>query len=427
MQVQQFEVDSSSAASASSCHPEASQPQPFMDDLVRPSATKRMQQSSETSMQVQQLNAEYLGSQPGVLQPWPVVDHIMKPHFRKRLMEVFDIAKLAMQSSQCVAEVDMTECEGTLCFVLRPRVSHNSTCQIDEIIELAKNALWEAAEPSNCIYLLGYTVPKAFTPQPQGFSVNFGVMENANNTCWHIFKKGFCRHGANCSKKHPACQVLVRVLVESTQLNPCTSIAETFQQEMVDLSMAVMAALQKCGYAEKVEGLKDQGSQGWTIEVMPKEELQQHKKYLSDLAKKVLLGTAARLSLACIMGYEAEPFISKTQGFVAMVGSMCNKSTACWSFYSKGACTRCPCRFDHPDCMMPINIVIKDRPSLTVSPAMLQNLAHRHFSLLCSTNHATEMSRRSAMHESPSRRRAMAAWPRIMQSCPDSGSSMNRS
>merc|ERR1719446_970756 len=92
------------------------------------------------------------------------------------------------------------------------------------------------------------------------------------------------------------------------------------------------------------------------------------------------------------MGYAAMPFISKSQGFIAVLGDMQDESRAwgfiavlgdmqdesraCWDFYTKGVCSReCVCRWEHPECLMPINVVIKKRGSLKGLNAALERLA----------------------------------------------------
>jgi len=264
-------------------------------------------------------------------------------------------------------------CDGSWCLIVRPVASSNADC-----IALAKEALLEAASKSKCIYLMGYSSPKPFTMQPQGFQATLGAMENAKSACWHIFKKGFCRHGANCCKQHPACEMPVHVLVESACLNSCTRFIGAFKQEIAEIAMAVTATLQACDYTDTVETVKDDCTQGWTIEVMPKEELKPHKDYLLTLAKNTMFSATSRSKTAYIMGYGTKPFVSKANGFVAMLGDMQDESRTCWDFYSKGVCTRdCECRWEHPECLMPINVVIKERSSMKCSAAVLEYLAQQ--------------------------------------------------
>merc|ERR1719247_2689079 len=125
-----------------------------------------------------------------------------------------------------------------------------------------------------------------------------------------------------------------------------------------------------------MQAFKDKGSQGWTIEVMPKEEQKAHKEYLLTLAKNAIFNATSRSNTAYIMGYAGNPFATKEHGFVAILGDMQDETRACWDFYSKGMCTRdCGCRWEHPECLTPINVVVKERSSLRCSPAVLEYLA----------------------------------------------------
>jgi len=237
--------------------------------------------------------------------------------------------------------------------------------QAKQLIALAKEALLEAASCSRRVYVMGYCGPKPFTAQPLGFQATLGIMESTRSACYHVFKKGFCRHGAECSKQHPSYQVPVHVLVESTQLKCTGRFAAAFKQEVADLAMALTVTIGGSTYAGNVEASKDRDSQGWTIEITPKEELKTHKDHLIALAKNILFNATTKSNAAYIMGYAAKPFISKSAGFVAVIADMQDESRACWDFYSKGMCTRdCQCCWEHPECLMPFNVIIKERAPL---------------------------------------------------------------
>jgi hypothetical protein len=80
------------------------------------------------------------------------------------------------------------------------------------ILTIAKQALLEAASHSKSVYVLGYCTPNPFAMIPHGFEATLGSMENAGQACWHVFKKGFCRHDNECQKQHPTHRVPVRVV-----------------------------------------------------------------------------------------------------------------------------------------------------------------------------------------------------------------------
>lgn len=207
---------------------------------------------------------------------------------------------------------------------------------------------------------MGYCSPRPFLMQPQGFEATLAAMDSKTNACWHIFKRGFCRHGAECAKQHPVVQLPVRVVVENGQFDSCARVAGEFKQEVADLTMVVSAALGKCAYADKVEAFKDKDSQGWTIEVTLKQGMAMHKNYLLALAKTALYSATNNSGTVYIMGYAAKPFHPSARGVMAMLGSMQDESIACWDLYSKGACRHDrTCCFAHPECMEPFNIAVQ--------------------------------------------------------------------
>lgn len=207
---------------------------------------------------------------------------------------------------------------------------------------------------------MGYCSPKPFVMQPQGFEATLAAMETKMNACWHMFKRGFCRHGAECAKQHPAVELPVRVVVESAQFNSCARFVGDFKQEVADLTMAVISALGKCTYADKVEAFKDKDSEGWTIEVTLQQGMAMHKNYLLALAKTALYSATNNSGSVYIMGYAAKPFHLKSQGFMTLLGNMQDESAACWDLYSKGKCRHDrTCCFAHPECIVPLNVAVQ--------------------------------------------------------------------
>merc|ERR1719253_1025593 len=318
-----------------------------------------------------------LNAKANLFQPQKVAAETANTQYHHRFSEVIHRARSAMESSGRVGDVLVSESEEGWCLIVRPNQSITDFCT-EEAINVAKEALLQATSNSKCIYLMGYCGAKPFTTQPQGFEASLGAMENAKSACWHMFKKGFCGHGDGCSKQHPACQMSVRVVVEMAQFTASQRSVDAFKQHAADVAMAVTASLQGCIYSDKVEAFKEETCQGWVIEVVAKEEIQTHKDYLLTLAKHALLSATSYGSSGYVMGYVAKPFVQKGCGFVTMLGDMHDESRACWDFYSKGICTRtCECRWEHPKCLMPISVVIKERSSLKCSAAMLEYLANQ--------------------------------------------------
>jgi len=142
--------------------------------------------------------------------------------YMRRIAEVLEAAKASMLECPNVANVDISDSATEFSVIVRPTALNDSSVTMkDSLVAEAKEALLKAASTNKCIYVMGYCNSDPFVVTSQGFQATFGAMENAKRVCWHIFKKGFCGHGANCSKQHAACEVLVRVIIETTALNYC--------------------------------------------------------------------------------------------------------------------------------------------------------------------------------------------------------------
>jgi hypothetical protein len=244
------------------------------------------------------------------------------------------------------------------------------------MITMAKGTLVEAASKSKGVFVMGYCAPKPYIMQPQGFEATLGVMDNPKMACWHLFKKGFCRHGPGCIKQHPLCKVPVRVLIQGVHLNSNPQFIRSFKQEVADLAMtmchSLLAKLGDNTCVDQVEAVKENDGQGWTIEVTSKEESSPYKEYVLGLAKSALFSTTSVSDTVYILGYAAQPFVSKSQGFVAILGDMQDDTQACWDMYSKGKCSRdCVCRWQHPECYMPINVIFKEEAPLKRRPSQV--------------------------------------------------------
>lgn len=315
----------------------------------------------ESSSVVPRLNSKACAFKPQTLSEAPAREHY---NWKRAFVEAITCAKKALKASEHVANVEISEDGDGWSIVIQPHAQgENADWQTECLLKLAKDVLLEAASKSKNIYLLGYCSPKPFTMQPQGFEATLAAMESPVSACWHVFKKGFCRHGDQCSKSHPACEVPVRVLVESVEFNCSTSFLSVFKQEVANLTMAVIATLGECAYTDKVEAFKDKDCKGWTIEVVTKPDMMIHKDYLLTLAKSALFSSTDNSNSVYIMGYAAKPFMVKSQGFVTLLGDMQDESVACWDLYSKGVCKHdCACRWRHPECLVPINLVVKENP-----------------------------------------------------------------
>jgi len=289
-----------------------------------------------------------------------MMDEPAKHHFKQYFEDVINATITAVQASGQAANVERSGSMDGFSIIVQPL--GDDDLQTERLLTISKEALLDAASHS-CVYVLGYCSPKPFTMQPQGFAATLGAMESPTSACWHLFKKGFCRHGESCCKQHPVCQVPIQVLVQSVQMNSSTGLAHDFKQQIAELAMTVTATLSQSPYAERAEAVKQKDDQGWTIEVVAKgsscEELISHKEDLLSVAKEALFGATSISKDVYILGYAAKPFVCRSMGFVTMLGNMHDESKACWDLYSKGFCHRdCACRWEHPECLAPINVVV---------------------------------------------------------------------
>jgi len=298
------------------------------------------------------------------------VQNPMHEQYKMYFAEVMCLATLALQSSKDVMSVEVAQDAAGWSVVIQPagRCDEKKT---EVLMTLAKEALLSASSKSKHIHVMGYSGPKPFDMCAQGFEATLGAMKSASTACWHIFKKGFCRHGDGCSKQHAVCQVPVRVLIEGVQLKAGRRAASSFTQAVGDLALGLTSALEESPYLERVTAFKDKDHPGWTIEMIAKGQLTaQNEEYLLTLAKKAFF--SANLDNVYIMGAAAKPFMSKPHGFVSIIGNMKDESKVCWDLYSKGCCTRhANCRWAHPECLMPINVVVKEKSACFALPISL--------------------------------------------------------
>jgi hypothetical protein len=301
-----------------------------------------------------------LNTKASLFKPQSVANEPAKEHYKLYFLEVMTWAMNVLRGSENVANVELVDEHDGFNLIIQPR-GNDREWQTESLLTLAKEVLLDSASKSRCVYLQGYCSPKPFVMKPQGFEATLAAMESPVTACWHIFKKGFCRHGGECSKMHPAAEVPVRVVVESVQLNSCSRFISAFKQEVADLTMAVIASLGEYDYTEKVEAFKDKDCQAWTIEVTTKQDASGQGDYALTMAKSALFNATNNSNTVYIMGYAAKPFMARSRGFVVMLGDMQDESVACWDLYSKGSCRHdCACRWQHPECLVPINVVVKD-------------------------------------------------------------------
>jgi hypothetical protein len=298
-----------------------------------------------------------LSSAAPAFKPLASKEQVVSHQYDHPFAKVIKAAVKTMRDSDLISSFEISDNLRDCAIIVQ---ANGDPALTESVLELAHQALLDAATQSKCVFVMGFCAPKPFNMCPSGFEVSLGAMESATAACWHVFKKGFCRHGDDCRKQHPTCKIPVRVLVEAPQLNaPVPTICD-FKLKVADFVTTVASALEDCPSCVRVETMRKESSKCWTIELTTKAEGRVNEEYLLSVIKSTLLSHSNSSQGVYMLGYAAKPFISRPNGCSVVLGSMAAETRACWDFYSKGLCRKgCACKWEHPDCSMPINIVIK--------------------------------------------------------------------
>jgi len=132
-----------------------------------------------------------------------------QPHHKARIDKAIRRVAKTLSTSGLVTQVGIDEDSLTISV----HVASESLRQ--QALAHAQKTLLDVTTQSKCIYIMGYASSSPCRVRADGFEVTLGLMENATRACWHVFKKGFCRHGVNCSKQHPVFEVPLQVTVMS--------------------------------------------------------------------------------------------------------------------------------------------------------------------------------------------------------------------
>jgi hypothetical protein len=277
-----------------------------------------------------------------------------------------DAARAILEKDDSIESVDLAQGLNGWTMSVVPSQCAQGHRFLDTLSRLAKHALLQAAEQSKSVYVLGYHNAEevAFARRPQGFTAQLGVMEveDTKSMCWPMVKHGSCRHGENCSKDHPALVVPVRVFIEAACFTASRFVIPHWKQEIASFMMIITAILTRISCVEEAAALNTHSGDGWRIEMSIRAEDMSRKETFLTFAKNAFMEATQRSDYIRLLGTGAEPFITKSNGFVAMLGEMSDRSQACWDFYTQGCCWReasCSCRWQHPQCMMPVSVVLK--------------------------------------------------------------------
>jgi len=266
-----------------------------------------------------------------------------KEVYKLQFDQVIGSLVTSLQASGQTTHIDLVTCAYGWSVVVQPL--EQGDWQTEHLLTIAKTALLGAAAQSNGISVMGPSPAQPFKIQPQGFTATLGAMEKS------------CH-------QHPVWQALVQVLVESSRLTASSRVPKKmltdFKRDATDFANAVAALLGDSSHTEHVKAFAD--SAGWTVEVTTKDTSKLREEVVLTLAQNVLLNVMQTSSNVCVVGHAARAFAPKSNGFVCLLGHMRDRSKACWDLYAQGSCSKdCACRRDHPGCLIPINIVVKQQ------------------------------------------------------------------
>lgn len=299
-----------------------------------------------------------LNSKAPAFKPMTQASDDMLPHYKFHIAKVVKTAMDTLQKCALASHVQILENPRDCTITLKTKAAGELARA--NMLAAAKQALSDAAAQSKCIFVMGFAAPDPFTMTPLGFEATLGAMENAKTACWHVFKKGFCRHESGCRMQHAVAKVPVRVVVESAEFKAPVAAVIDFKDSVADLVSTVTNALQKSHYAAKVEACADVAAQSWSIEVSGIRDTPAQQELMLAFAKQALLDTSARLGVVDVIGRTAKPFAPKSNGFVAVIGEMQPENKICWDYYSSGFCRKgCACKWEHPACQIPVSVHIK--------------------------------------------------------------------
>lgn len=124
----------------------------------------------------------------------------------------------ALGELEAVSRVECRkECDG---WIVVAHCDPSAFYHFERIQTVAKQALMDADEASECICVLGNKL-QPFQPTPMGFFASLGSMNNPKKACWDVYSKGMCPRGSACLWEHPAMVEIVNLAVVFGECAPC--------------------------------------------------------------------------------------------------------------------------------------------------------------------------------------------------------------
>lgn len=131
-------------------------------------------------------------------------------NFGLQLRTVVGAARMALLSCAHVATVEAENSPAAWSIVVR--IPPKDARFREAALTVAKQALLDAAERSQHVYVYGYR-HRPFVVTPAGFTANLGYVPDDKAACWGLMEQGFCKFGPCCQWQHPELQTTVTVTV----------------------------------------------------------------------------------------------------------------------------------------------------------------------------------------------------------------------
>jgi hypothetical protein len=311
-----------------------------------------------------------LSSKSAAFQPTGAVQPSASFDKDGQVFETLEAAKTLIldRSQKNIVKVDVVQRASGWGVVIEP--DRRSRVSQQAMIQSALDSLMVAAEQSHNVYVKGYCSPtSAIVHKPRGFEATLAVMGSTTaqtQPCWALLKRGTCSQKQGCHKQHPALEVPVRIFIESIKLAAPSQTLYHFKQEAASILMMVVATLTQSftstSTAAGAQSFADEDGEGYRVEICIREDDMSMQDHFLSLAKNAITEIVKQASLVHIVGTgdSETPFVPKQNGFAVTFAEMMDPNQACWDTYNKGTCWResC-CRWQHPQCSLPVNVVLK--------------------------------------------------------------------
>lgn len=132
----------------------------------------------------------------------------MPPEIYRELRDVVEAGHDAFGKCDLVVEAEMSECR--LGWTVTGQLQQTAGQSERSAFAAAQQALLQAAEESQHIYIVGYEA-QPFSPSPtgHGFTAQLAAVLEESTACWDLLTQGSCGRGCHCRWQHPTWKVAI--------------------------------------------------------------------------------------------------------------------------------------------------------------------------------------------------------------------------